>query len=83
MTPEIGDNRAAQIAHRAYADDSSRREACLKLGFLRGEAFDESVRAAGDAPLMTVVSYRYQCLRSYKTISEGDYEDGRLCYPLL
>ena len=44
LTPKIGYDKAAQIAHTAYADGTSLREACLKLGFLAGEAFDEIVR---------------------------------------
>ena len=44
LTPKIGYDKAAQIAHTAYADGTSLREACLKLGFLTGEAFDEIVR---------------------------------------
>jgi fumarate hydratase class II len=32
------------MAHTAYEDDTSLREACVKLGFLTGEAFDEIVR---------------------------------------
>jgi fumarate hydratase class II len=43
LTPKIGYDKAAQIAHTAYADGTSLREACLKLGFLTGEAFDEIV----------------------------------------
>jgi fumarate hydratase class II len=43
-TPQIGYDKAAQIAHTAYEDGSSLREACVKLGFLTGEAFDEIVR---------------------------------------
>lgn len=44
LTPKIGYDKAAQIAHTAYADGTSLREACLKLGFLTEEAFDEIVR---------------------------------------
>ena len=44
LTPKIGYDKAAQIAHTAYADGTSLRDACLKLGFLTGEAFDEIVR---------------------------------------
>ena len=43
LSPKIGYDKAAQIAHTAYADDISLREACLKLGFLTGEAFDTIV----------------------------------------
>jgi len=44
LSPKIGYDKAAQIAHTAYEDDTSLREACVKLGFLTGEAFDELVR---------------------------------------
>ena len=44
LSPKIGYDKAAQIAHTAYADGTGLREACLKLGFLTGEAFDEIVR---------------------------------------
>src|SRR5262249_19342141 len=44
LSPKIGYDKAAQIAHTAYTDGISLREACLKLGFLTGEAFDDIVR---------------------------------------
>ncbi len=44
LSPKIGYDKAAQVAHTAYADGTGLREACLKLGFLTGEAFDEIVR---------------------------------------
>jgi len=44
LTPKLGYDKAAQIAHTAYADGISLRDACLKLGFLTAEAFDEIVR---------------------------------------
>ncbi len=44
LTPKIGYDKAAQIAHTAYAEGTSLREACVKLGVLTGEAFDEIVR---------------------------------------
>jgi fumarate hydratase class II len=44
LTPRIGYDKAAQIAHTAYADSSSLRDACLKLGFLTEEEFDAIVR---------------------------------------
>jgi succinate-semialdehyde dehydrogenase/glutarate-semialdehyde dehydrogenase len=37
-------DKAAQIAHTAYAEGTSLRAACVKLGVLTGEAFDEIVR---------------------------------------
>ncbi len=44
LTPRIGYDRAAQIAHKAYEDGGTLREACLKLGFLTGPEFDELLR---------------------------------------
>ncbi len=45
LTPEIGYDKAAQIAHAAHVDKSSLRAAALKLGYLTAERFDELVRA--------------------------------------
>jgi fumarate hydratase, class II len=44
LSPKIGYDRAAKIAHTAFEDNISLREASLKLGFLSGEEFDEFVR---------------------------------------
>jgi fumarate hydratase, class II len=44
LSPRIGYDKAAQIAHTAHHDGTSLREACLKLGFLSGEEFDQLVR---------------------------------------
>lgn len=44
LSPRIGYDKAAKIAHTAYEDGSSLREACLKLGYLSGEEFDQIVR---------------------------------------
>lgn len=44
LTPEIGYDKAAMIARKAYEEGISLREACLKLGFLAGEEFDRIVR---------------------------------------
>jgi fumarate hydratase, class II len=44
LTPKIGYDKAAQIAHTAYVDGISLRDACVKLGFLTGEEFDAIVR---------------------------------------
>jgi fumarate hydratase class II len=44
LTPKIGNDKAAQIAHAAYQDGTSLCEACLKLGFLTTEEFDRLVR---------------------------------------
>jgi fumarate hydratase class II len=44
LTPHIGYDRAAQIAHLAHQDHLSLREAALKLGALTGDEFDRLVR---------------------------------------
>ncbi len=44
LSPKIGYDKAAQIAHAAHHDGTSLRTACLKLGFLSGEEFDRLVR---------------------------------------
>jgi fumarate hydratase, class II len=46
LNPHIGYDKAAKIAHNAYVEGSSLRDACLKLGYLTGEEFDSLVRAA-------------------------------------
>ena len=40
----IQEVRSPEIAHTAYQDGSSLRQACLKLGYLTGEEFDVIVR---------------------------------------
>src|SRR5271168_1432561 len=44
LSPKVGYDKAAEIAHKAHHDHSSLREAALKLGYLTGEAFDDLVR---------------------------------------
>ena len=44
LTPKIGYDKAAQIAHTAYVDGTSLRDACVKLGCLTGDEFDAIVR---------------------------------------
>jgi fumarate hydratase class II len=44
LSPVIGYDKAAQIAHTAHVEGSSLREAALKLGYLTGEQFDKLVR---------------------------------------
>jgi len=44
LSPSIGYDKAAQIAHKALHDHLSLREACIKLGFLSGEDFDKIVK---------------------------------------
>ncbi|MGE4299489.1 MAG: class II fumarate hydratase [Desulfovibrionaceae bacterium] len=44
LSPAIGYDKAAQIAHKAHHDGTTLREACLALGYLSAEAFDAAVR---------------------------------------
>ena len=41
LNPYIGYENAARVAHKAYAEDTSLREACVALGYLTPERFDE------------------------------------------
>ncbi|MBR3317851.1 MAG: class II fumarate hydratase [Atopobiaceae bacterium] len=41
LNPHIGYEHAAQVAHKAYDEGLSLRDACLSLGFLTGEEFDK------------------------------------------
>ena len=44
LNPHIGYERAAKVAHKAYEEGCSLREACLELGYLSGEEFDAVFR---------------------------------------
>jgi fumarate hydratase, class II len=44
LSPKIGYDRAAQIAHKAHHENLSLREAALQLGYLTEAEFDEVVR---------------------------------------
>jgi fumarate hydratase class II len=44
LSPHIGYDKAAAIAHKAQVEGTTLREACMALGFLSGEEFDERVR---------------------------------------
>ena len=44
LSPHIGYDRAAKVAHAAYEEETSLREAAVKLGFLSGDEFDRLVR---------------------------------------
>jgi fumarate hydratase class II len=44
LSPKIGYDKAAEIAHKAYHENLSLREANLKLGYLTEKEFDELVR---------------------------------------
>jgi fumarate hydratase class II len=45
LSPIIGYDKSAKIAHEAFVQNLSLREACLKLGYLSGGEFDAKVRA--------------------------------------
>jgi len=44
LSPVIGYDRAAEVAHKVHAQGTSLKEACLSLGYLDGDAFDALVR---------------------------------------
>ena len=43
LNPVIGYDKASQIAKKAYKENISLKEACVKLGFLTAEQFDKAV----------------------------------------
>jgi fumarate hydratase class II len=44
LSPHIGYDKAAQVAHKAHHEHTTLREAALTLGYLTGEEFDRLVR---------------------------------------
>ncbi len=44
LSPYIGYDKAAQVAHKAYKEGKTLREACIELGYLSSEEFDRLVR---------------------------------------
>jgi fumarate hydratase class II len=44
LSPHIGYDRAAQVAHKAHREGTTLREAAIALGFVTLEQFDEWVR---------------------------------------
>ena len=44
LNPYIGYENAAKTAKKAYKENISLKEACVSLGFLTNEAFDEVFR---------------------------------------
>ena len=44
LNPYIGYENAAKVAHKAYEENTSLREACIELGFLTSDRFDEVFR---------------------------------------
>ncbi len=44
LSPHIGYDKAAKVAKKAHAEGTTLREACIALGFLKGEEFDRLVQ---------------------------------------
>jgi fumarate hydratase, class II len=44
LSPVVGYDKAAKIAHTAHAEHSSLREAAIRLGYLTGDEFDKWVK---------------------------------------
>src|SRR2546426_10601608 len=44
LTPKIGYDKAAKVAHAAHVEHTSLREAALKLGYLTAEEFDQLMK---------------------------------------
>jgi fumarate hydratase class II len=44
LNPLIGYDKAAEVAKKAHLDGSTLKEACLALGYLTAEEFDQAVR---------------------------------------
>jgi fumarate hydratase class II len=44
LSPIIGYDKAAEIAHKAHHEGTTLREACFALGYLSGEEFDKVVK---------------------------------------
>lgn len=44
LNPHIGYDNSAKVAKKAHAEHKTLREACVELGFLTGEEFDQLVR---------------------------------------
>ena len=46
LNPLIGYDKAAQVAKKAHKEGTTLQDACMELGFLTSEAFDEAVNPA-------------------------------------
>lgn len=44
LTPQIGYDKAAKVAHKAFVDNTTLKAACLQLGYLNEAEFDKLVR---------------------------------------
>jgi len=51
LNPYIGYENAAKTAKKAYKDNISLKEACVELGFLTAEKFDEVFKPEAMAKL--------------------------------
>ncbi len=45
LNPHIGYDNAAKVAKKAHAENKTLKEACVELGLLTAEQFDQYVRA--------------------------------------
>jgi fumarate hydratase class II len=46
LSPKIGYDKAAKVAHTAHHEHLSLKQACLKLGYLTEKEFDQLVKPA-------------------------------------
>ena len=46
LSPRLGYDKSAQVAKKAHAEGTTLRQACLELGYLSGDEFDQLVRPA-------------------------------------
>ena len=44
LNPVIGYDKASEIAKKAHAENTTLKEACLSLGYLTGDAFDQAIQ---------------------------------------
>jgi fumarate hydratase class II len=44
LSPVIGYDKAAEVAHKAHVEGTTLKAACLALGYMDGESFDRLVR---------------------------------------
>jgi fumarate hydratase class II len=44
LSPKIGYDKSAEVAKKAHHDNSTLKEACLTLGYLKADEFDKLVR---------------------------------------
>ncbi|NBT49811.1 MAG: fumarate hydratase, partial [Actinobacteria bacterium] len=44
LSPKLGYDKAAEVAKKAHHENSTLKEACLALGYLKADEFDKLVR---------------------------------------